>query len=85
MAKDGKNWDATEIAKLVKSVSSGKKLDRTKHVEEIFDGFRKLAKNDMRIGQAFENIRVKYGNDLFNVENDVFLQILENFLASSNK
>jgi len=62
-----------------------KKLDRTENTEEIFDELRKLASNDMRIGQAFENIRSKFGNDLFNIENDKLLELFKEFTASLNK
>ena len=56
-----------------------KKLDRTENTEEIFNELRKLADNDMRIGQAFENIRSRFGNDLFNIENDKLLKLFQDF------
>ena len=56
-----------------------KKLDRTENIEEIFNELRKLADNDMRIGQAFENIRSRFGNDLFNIENDKLLKLFQDF------
>jgi hypothetical protein len=62
-----------------------KKIDRTENTEEIFDELRKLANNDMRIGQAFENIRSKYGNDLFNIENDKLLELFKEFTKPLNK
>ena len=61
------------------------KLDRTENTEEIFEELRKLAGNDMRIGQAFENIRSKYGNDLFNIENDKLLKLFKEFTKPLNK
>jgi len=56
-----------------------KKLDRTEHTDEIFKELKTLAENDMRIGQAFENIRSRHGNDLFNIENDKLLKLLKDF------
>jgi len=56
-----------------------KKLDRTEHIDEIFKELKILAENDMRIGQAFENIRSRYGDDLFNIENDKLLKLLKDF------
>lgn len=57
-----------------------KKLDRTEHIEDIFDELRKLANNDMRIGQSFEVLRGRFkGDDLFNIENDKLLKLLQEF------
>lgn len=55
------------------------RLDRTEHIEDVFNEIRKLANNDMRIGQVFECIRTKHGNDLFNMENDKLLKELKKF------
>ncbi len=63
-----------------------KNLDRAKNTEEIFEELRKLANNDMRIGQAFENIRSKFkGDDLFNIENDKLLELFKDFNKSTHK
>ena len=39
----------------------------------------------MRVGQAFENIRSKYGNDLFNIENDKLLALFKDFMSPTDK
>ena len=54
-------------------------LDRTKYIEEIFDELRKLAVNDIRIGQAFEILRKENNDGLFNIENDKFLELIKKF------
>ena len=54
-------------------------LDRMKYIEEIFDELRKLAVNDIRIGQAFEILRKESNNDLFNIVNDKFLELIKKF------
>lgn len=80
---DKKDLDMDAIIKMVGS--SGKKLDRTKHVSEISDCLKTLGSNDMRVGQAFENIRSKYGNDLFNIENDKLLELFKDFMSPTDK
>ena len=78
-----KDLDMDSIIQMVDS--SFKKLDRTQYVDEISDCLRTLGSNDMRVGQAFENIRSKYGNDLFNIENDKLLSLFKDFMTSPNK
>jgi hypothetical protein len=77
-----------EIDDIIASVNrafEGKKLDRTKHIDEISECLTVLGKNDMRVGQAFENIRNKYGNDLFNIENDKLLALFNELITQYNK
>lgn len=61
------------------------KIDRTKHVGEISECLTTLGENDLRIGQVFEIIRSKFGNDLFNVENDKLLELFQELISTSDK
>jgi len=54
------------------------KLDRTKHLKEIFKIFKKLAKKDQRFGQIMCNLSIK-DIELFYMENDEFLKHLKDY------
>jgi len=82
--KDNKITDMDSIITSVNKAFN-KTVDRTAHIDEISECLTTLGKNDMRVGQAFENIRSKYGNDLFNIENDKLLALFQDFLSPSDK
>jgi len=54
------------------------KLDRTEHLEEIFNEIRKASKRDLRIGQLMECI-TPTDDDIFYIENDKLLERLREF------
>lgn len=83
--KENKITNIDDIIASVNTAFSKQSIDRTEHIEEISECLMTLGKSDMRVGQAFENIRSKYGNDLFNIENDKLLALFKDFLSPSDK
>ena len=83
--KENNITDIDGIITAVNASFSGKALDRTAHIDEISECLSTLGKNDMRVGQAFENIRSAYGNDLFNIENDKLLELFKELITPSDK
>lgn len=54
---------------------------RTQHLEEIFDIITQLAQRDLRLGQIFKIIDLKFNDkDIFYIENDKFLEELKKYI-----
>ncbi|RLC45845.1 MAG: hypothetical protein DRH57_07245 [Candidatus Cloacimonadota bacterium] len=83
--KENKITNIDDIIASVNTAFSKKSIDRTEHIEEISECLMTLGKSDMRVGQAFENIRSKYGGDLFNMENDKLLELFKELITPSDK
>ena len=85
--KDNNITNTDEIIAAVNSAFTRKipTIDRTDHIDSISDCLLTLGKNDMRVGQAFENIRSMYGDDLFNIENDKRLALFNELISPSDK
>ena len=51
-------------------------IDRTEFTEDIFEILKRLAEQDIRIGQAISNASSKTKTDLFYIENEDLLALL---------
>jgi len=83
--KENKITDIDSIVASVNEAFSGEKLDRTENIDEISACLTTLGGSDIRVGQAFEIIRSRYGNDLFNIENNKLLELFKELITTSDK